>query len=368
LKGIAPALALFAAAAARAFGPGDPPPGLTEFSGGPLAVDVVHDRLFICDSANNRVLVYDFSGPGGALGSAPLAVLGQLDARSTALNGTDDVAPNGCGLAHPDGLAYDAARNGLWVSDFLNNRVLFFDMSQPRNFQPAEHVIGQTSFGAADARAGRRGLFGPAGLALSADGNQIAVADSLNNRVLIFDVRELRRYPAAVAVFGQEDFWGFEGGTSDCALSEPSGVALDVNGQLYVADTGNNRIVVFDANATAGGAKAYAVFGQRDFDSAEPAAGVAGLRGPVAIALDELEQWIFVADAENHRVVAYDGRSGNPLDAAAIIGQPGVDSCEPQPAAAGLDDPVGVAFDLVDRKLWVSETGNARVGFYRLAD
>ncbi len=79
-------LALTAPAVARAFGPASPPPGVDCFSGGPMALDLAHDRIFLCDSANNRVLVYDISD--GTLGPAPLAVIGQPDAEAVAMNGT----------------------------------------------------------------------------------------------------------------------------------------------------------------------------------------------------------------------------------------------------------------------------------------
>ncbi|MFZ2642295.1 MAG: NHL repeat-containing protein [Verrucomicrobiia bacterium] len=349
---------------ARAFGPANPPPGVDSFSGGPVALDLSHDRIFLCDSANNRVLVYDISA--GVLGPAPLAVLGQPNTQSVAMNVTGDPTPNGCGLAFPNGIAYDTTRDGLWVSDFLNNRVLFFDTHVLKNLVPADFVIGQSGFGQSEMRCGSRGLAGPAGLALSSDNNRLYVADSLNHRVLIFDVEKLVHLPAAVVVIGQEDFMGFEPGTSATGLRAPSGVAVDGNNQLYVADTGNNRIVVFDGNLLLNGADAYAVFGQEDFNLAKAASGLDGLRAPTQIAVDEFNSWIFVTDAGNHRIVGYSGRSDEPLQAAAIIGQPDIDSCEPQAADAGLDAPTGIVFDLVEQKLWVTESGNARVGYYKL--
>jgi len=358
------AVALAGPDVARAFGPANPPPGVDSFSGGPMALDLAHDRIFLCDSANNRVLVYDISA--GTLGRAPLAIIGQPDAQSVAMNATGEPTPNGCGLAFPNGIAYDANRDGLWVSDFLNNRVLFFDTQVLKNFLPADFVIGQSGFGQCEMRCGSRGLAGPAGLALSADGNRLFVADSLNHRVLLFAVEKLVHLPAAVAVVGQEDFLSYEPGTSATALRAPSGVAVDGNSQLYVADTGNNRIVVFDGNAPLTDASAYAVFGQEDFNLAEAAGGAEGLRAPTNITLDEFDSWMFVTDAGNHRVVGYSGRSDDPLRAAAVLGQPDIESCEPQAAAAGLDAPVGAAYDLIEQKLWIAESGNARVGFYKL--
>lgn len=387
-------------ASSLAFGPGNPPPGVETFSGGPVALDLVHDRIFLCDSANHRVLVYDIRG--GGLGSAPLAVIGQADTRSTALNGTGEVTPNNHGLAFPDGLAYDDARDGLWVGDFLNNRVLFFDTRQLVNYPRAEHVIGQKGFRVAEAAAGRHNLSGPSGVALSADGKRLFVADTLNHRVLVFEIEWLSSGLPAVGVIGQPDFSGCEPGTSAQSLSGPAGLAVDANDQLYVADSDNNRVLLFntlplrlrrqpspsvvrdadealrlsndalppsfasEADGELVSVSAYAVFGQRDFDSAEIASGTEGLCCPTAIALDEANQWMFVADAGNNRVVAFDGRSPEPMRARAIFGQPDPDACDPQPADQGLNDPVGLAFDIVEWKLWVSESGNQRLGVYRL--
>jgi DNA-binding beta-propeller fold protein YncE len=205
-------------------------------------------------------------------------------------------------------------------------------------------------------------------------------------------------------VIGQADFSGREPGTSAQSLSAPSGLAVDANDQLYVADSDNNRVLLFNtlplrlrhqpsstvvrdadealrlvnaalppsfASESDGelvSVSAYAVFGQQDFESAEIASGTEGLSCPTAIAIDEVNQWMFVADAGNNRVVAYDGRSADPMRARAIIGQPDPDAYDPQPADKGLDDPVGLALDIVEWKLWVSESGNQRLGVYRLND
>ena len=358
------AVALVRPDLARAFGPASPPPGVDSFSGGPIALDLAHDRIFLCDSANNRVLVYDISA--GKLGPAPLAVIGQPDAQSVAMNATGEPTANGCGFSFPNGIAYDANRDGLWVSDFLNNRVLFFDTQILKTFMPAEFVIGQSGLGQSEMRCGPRGLAGPAGLALSADGDRLYVADSLNHRVLLFAVDKLVHLPTAIAVIGQEDFLGCEPGTSATALRAPSGLAVDGNNQLYVADTGNNRVVVFDSNVALNGAGAYAVFGQEDFNLAEAVSGLEGLHAPTDITLNEFDSWIFVNDAGNHRIVGYNGQSAEPQRACAVIGQPDTESSAPRAAESGLDAPTGAIYDPVEQKLWVAESGNARVGFYKL--
>ena len=105
------------------YGPGDPPPGGAEVFGGPVALDTAHGRIFLCDSANNRVLVYGYSSQSGLTGTAPLAVFGQVDANRTAVNGMDTTTANGCGLAYPTGIAYDRNRDWFAVADTSNNRI-----------------------------------------------------------------------------------------------------------------------------------------------------------------------------------------------------------------------------------------------------
>jgi sugar lactone lactonase YvrE len=254
----------------------------------------------------------------------------------------------------------------LWVSDFLNHRVLFFNCRALQNQPAASLVIGQHDFTSSTAGTGPRGFSGPAGLALSFDDRWLVAADMLNHRVLAFDLEQADDFLAAAAVVGQDDFSGCEPGTSAQKLRAPSGVAIDANNQLYVADTGNNRVVVFDGHAELTGASAYVVLGQPDFNSAIPAAGAEGLNAPVAVGLDDVDGWFFVADTGNNRVVVYDANASNLPTAHGIIGQPDTESSAPQPAARGLDMPLGLLFDIIEQRLWVSEGGSARVGVYNL--
>ena len=77
-------------------------------------------------------------------------------------------------------------------------------------------------------------------------------------------------------------------------LRSPSGVAVDAAGNFVVADSGNDRIVVFDA---AGGfVRAFSGSGS----------GAGGLDGPSGVAVDGAGS-IYVADQRNHRVVVFDG-------------------------------------------------------------
>ena len=85
-------------------------------------------------------------------------------------------------------------------------------------------------------------------------------------------------------------------GTGTGKLSEPAGIALDQEGNVYVADTGNNRIQVFSSNGTY--ISKWGVYGNRN----------GTLKSPEGITLDQ-EGNVYVADTGNNRISAYTSRS-----------------------------------------------------------
>ena len=98
---------------------------------------------------------------------------------------------------------------------------------EPQN-SPHAYVGGDTIYPVVD----ELPLSEPGDLYVDAD-NRIYIADTGNNRVLIFE--EDWTPVRALSAFGEGD-----------ALSKPQGVFVDKDGWLYVADTGNSRVVVFD--------------------------------------------------------------------------------------------------------------------------
>lgn len=85
---------------------------------------------------------------------------------------------------HPGGLATDGV--SLLVADRWNNRVLVWRVA-PSSNTPADLVLGQPDFHSNDSGAGRRGLNWPGNVAITPDGRRIAVADTNNDRVLIWN-------------------------------------------------------------------------------------------------------------------------------------------------------------------------------------
>ncbi len=152
----------------------------------------------------------------------------------------------------------------------------------------------------------------------------------------------IRTYPSSAVV-------------SDSTLKSPAGLALDKDGGLYVADSGNNRVLHF----AKGSVKADRVYGQSNFNSSTVMApSPTTLKGPKAVAVDQ-SGGIYVADTGNNRVLHYPVGS---TTADAVYGQSGsftsggwngtVDS-------STLRGPSGVAVG--SEGLFVADTGNNRV-------
>ncbi|MCP4544386.1 MAG: TIGR03663 family protein [Chloroflexi bacterium] len=119
----------------------------------------------------------------------------------------------------------------IFVADTWNHRVQKLDS----NGHPvtAWGLFGQ--YGVADGRVGQGAFYGPRGITIGFDG-QVYVTDTGNKRIQVFD-------PNGQFVFQ----WG-GGGILDGYLDEPVGIARGLDGAIYVADMWNQRVQIFDAN------------------------------------------------------------------------------------------------------------------------
>ena len=201
----------------------------------------------------------------------------------------------------PQSVALDSSGN-LYVADTGNSRVLFY----PAGMTTATQVYGQGgSFTSDTGGVGTGGLSSPFALALDSNGN-LYVADSGNNRVLF--------YPAgsttATQVYGQGGSFTSNaqnnGGVSANSLFSPQAVVVDSGGNLYVADYFNSRVLFYPSGSTT----ATRVYGQGgSFTSNNPQTDANSLNNPAAVALDNTGN-LYVADKSNNRVVEY-GPFGN---------------------------------------------------------
>jgi DNA-binding beta-propeller fold protein YncE len=213
---------------------------------------------------------------------------------------------------------------------------------------------------------GPRSLNYPYAAAIDPASGRLYVADTGNHRVLSWpSAAGFRTAQPADLVLGQPDFTTHTVLVTPTAasLNNPIGLALDPAGNLYVADQGNHRVIVFDAPA-ATDLVADRVYGQQgSFTSATPNSGGLGpasLSAPRGVAI--APGWVVIADTGNHRVLAYPGFD---LTATLVFGQPDFTTDADVPASAlSLFEPGAVALGGSPARLYVADTGNHRLLAY----
>ena len=311
-----------------------------------MTLDKVNDRLFIGHHGNSRYDVYQLNESGlPERRHADYGIGRSLIGRGFAF------APLGrTYLNFPANASFDSVHQRLFVPDNSSlgppgYRIMVFD-SDPetlaqlqRNELPeAIAVLGQPNFDRWDPGVGPAKI-GGRGIALVAEERQLLFyADQFNNRLLVWDIHpdRLETGMDAMFVIGQPDFFASEPGIGTDRFSRPGFIAYDPDEQnLFVMDSGNNRVLVFDASPgnLRSGIEAFAVIGQEDFMSNVPRSDL-GKIGVGPMSLDHEYDRLFVGEAFGNRIVVIDVSpetlSGalDP-DAIAILGQPDFESTEP---------------------------------------
>ena len=174
-------------------------------------------------------------------------------------------------------------------------------------------------------------------------------------------------------MFGQLDFFTGTGPTQINAqtLAGPEGLHVDEFGFLYISDTQTDRVVVhpLSSDTPSTGAAATTVIGQPGFDTAGPGASAARFNEPRGVTTDA-EGNIYVADTLNNRISVFDPLLFLPLTAAQskdVIGQPQLTSNRPNyntpdglATPQGLFRPIGLFIDRA-QTLYVGDSQNSRV-------
>jgi glucose/arabinose dehydrogenase/plastocyanin len=174
----------------------------------------------------------------------------------------------------------------------------------------------------------RAKLLGPAGIAVDPSSGNVYVADTANNRIQVFSNNS---NPISV--------WGQFGGSTNGTFSHPQGVAVDPSsGNVYVADTANKRIQVFSSNGTF--MSKWGEYGTTD--------GM--LRSPAGIAVDPSSGNVYVADTGNHRIQVFSS-NGTFMSKLGIYGF----------MEEGMRFPEGVAVDPSSGNVYVADTGSDRI-------
>ncbi len=174
---------------------------------------------------------------------------------------------------------WDVAVDGdgnIYVADTWNHRIQKFDAQG--HFLLSWGKVGQSTAGSSP---GQQGIFyGPRGVAVDAQG-QVYVADTGNKWIQVFD-----RDGHFLREFGG-------GGAEPGQLNEPVGLAVDDDGNVYVADTWNHRIQVFDVTGRAVRQWRIPTWAQQDNPEEKP-----------FLALDR--SYVYASDPVNRRVLVFD--------------------------------------------------------------
>jgi len=208
-------------------------------------------HLYVADPGNNRVLGYkDMRKAGPGAGSVADIVIGQQNGQTALCNYPtgDPAQPTNSSLCGPVGLLVDSQGN-LWVADQGNARVLRFPAPFSQTGQPvADLVLGQSSFTTKITDPTSSTMAAPYGLAITVNGALLA-SDRKHNRILVFQPANgvFQNGQPAAKVIGQPDFRSSVAGSDLASFSSPHHIAVDTSSLVYVADTGNNRALIFNS-------------------------------------------------------------------------------------------------------------------------
>ncbi len=276
-----------------------------------------------------------FQAPGGA----PVVYIADngndrvaripLDPQTLQPTGPHQLSNPAIGMQAPQGLSVDATGSRLYVADDVNHRILVLDAT----------TLGLIAQGGAFGKGAGEFQY-PYDVAVdNSTPPRLYVADNLGGRVQVFDASTLQ----FLSTFG---FVGYGPGLGNLEIVRAVGALADApGGKVYVGDTANNRIQVFDAagNVTA----AWGIAGR----------GPGYVTRPRGVAFRP-DGGISVADSFDHRIAGfapdgtYDGERGR-VSALTRFTYPG-------PETGQFELPQGVAYGS-DGSLWVADTGNHRV-------
>ena len=283
------------------------------------------------------------------------------------------LAPSKIEMFGPRAACLISEKGPLWVSDTGHHRLLGWQNLPTKDSQPADWVIGQPDFNSegqnAKGKPGRNTFNVPTGICSCGEG--LAVADAWNHRILIWrNLPEDNNIPADL-VLGQADFNGNQPnrGNSNAAANTLNwcyGIFYH-QGKLFVADTGNRRLLIWNQLPQENGQPADVVLGQPNRSSRDENGGSNANAFSMRWCHD-ITVWdnnLVVTDAGNNRVMIW---SGIPLEnnspCTVVLGQKGFDSVEINrgvyfPKANSLSMPYGVA--ATQDWLLVTDTANSRL-------
>lgn len=297
--------------------------------------------VYIADSGNNRLRLVDPEGTISLLAGTGVGGGAGFDGT----NGPAVDAP----MANPLGLAL-LPDGSLLVSEFGNQKVRRIELDE---FRFIRDFVGRgvSAFGGDGGSALEANLTSPAGITVDSLGNTF-IAERFNFRVRRVDPNGIISTVAGSfdTGFGGD---GFE--ATVARLNEPTGVAIDAVGNIYIADLRNNRIRRVGAD---GLINTIAGTGENGFGGDGGPAVFAQLSTPIDVAIDAANR-LYVSDSGNNRLRVIDLNTGV-IQSVAGSGSTGSNGSQGTALTFSLDDPSGLAV-APDSTVLIADAGNDRI-------
>ncbi len=337
-----------------------------------VAVDE-RGNLYIADRGNQRIRRVDGSG-----------IITTVAGIGGSGFGGDGGPAAGAWLNTPRGVTVDTSGN-VYIADTYNQRIRRVDGS---GIITTVAGTGESGFGGDGGPAVEASLWHPRGVAVDEAGNvyvaEVRLIRRVNSQGIINTVETENAVGTGVAVdglgnlyiaetwnhrigrvtpsgtvtavagTGEQGYSGDGGPAVEARLNHPRGVAVDEAGNVYVADTDNNRIRRVDPS---GDISTVAGIGEGSDSGGAGPATEATLYLPEGVAVDN-EGNVYIADTGNHRIRRVDA-SGT-LTTIAGTGVRGYSGDGGPAATAQLNDPTGVAVD-DEGNVYVADSGNHRI-------
>jgi uncharacterized protein (TIGR03437 family) len=296
----------------------------------PTAVASDGTIMAVADTSNNRVLIWKSIPINYGPRPADI-VLGQKDFTSIA-----PVTVTASSLRAPQGVWIQNGK--LFVADTENDRILIWNSIPTQNNQPADIVLGQPNFTTAP-QVNQVNLSLPTSASImlsptsvTSDGTRLYVTDLGYNRVLIWSsIPTTNQKPADIEI-GQKDMTqSISNDSANLCISNGTDAdgnatypalcgktlsfpryALSDGTRLFIADGGNDRVLVFNSIPTQNAAKADVVLGEPDefsdvFTNANPVVLSSSdvTPTPTSLAWDAVNQNLYVADPTDYRILVF---------------------------------------------------------------
>jgi alpha-tubulin suppressor-like RCC1 family protein/sugar lactone lactonase YvrE len=293
-------------------------------------------NIYIADSDNNLIRKVDSDG-----------LISTVAGDGNAVYSEDGGAATATSLNYPTGVAADSSGN-IYISDTNNYRIRKVDKATGNISTFAGN--GTSGFNGDEMAATAASLISPRGVLVSSAGTVFFV-DENSHRLRVVTADGMIH---TLAGGGGAGYSGDGGAAVDANLSFPHAISRDNNGNVYIADTYNHRI----RKVTTGNIiSTLAGNGVAGFGGDRFAATAAQLSSPSGVAVDSSGN-VFIADTGNNRIRKV--TPGGIITTVAGTGIAGYNGDGADTTTATLNSPRGMTFDN-SGNLFVADSGNHRI-------